>query len=483
MADEPPPGFEEFEKFKKQREKAKRARSNGGAPHQNDADEIDEAPEARPPAFSDEALALGFAARHLDNLRFVAAWGRWMKWDRCRWKSDDTLHTFSLARATCREASIECNDKESVRKAIASAKTVAAVEKLARSDPRLAATTDQWDGDLWALNTPDGTIDLHTGDVSPHRREQYCTKATAVAPGGICPRWIAFLERITNGDSQLQGFLQRVAGYCLTGVTVEHAMFFAHGLGGNGKGVFSRTLSGIMGDYAVVASMETFTETNSDRHPTELARLRGARLVSAQETERGRRWAETRIKELTGGDPITARFMHQNFFEYSPQFKLWIAGNHRPGLRGVNEAIRRRMNLIPFVVTIPEHEKDLGLDDKLRKEWPGILQWAIAGCLEWQHKGLMQPEAVRAATDAYLEGEDSLALWLAECCCSARPGDYAHSSALFGNWCDWAEKAGERPGSQKKFSQDLEEHGFAKGRDTRGRMIFYGIAIKVQRDE
>ena len=232
-------------------------------------------------------------------------------------------------------------------------------------------------------------------------------------------------------------------------------MFFGYGTGGNGKGVFVNTVSGVMGDYATTAPMETFIASQSDRHPTELAGLRGARLVTAQETEEVRRWAESKIKALTGGDPIAARFMRQDFFEYSPQFKLLIVGNHKPGLRGVDEAMRRRMNLIPFTVTIPSEERDEKLPEKLREEWPGILQWAIGGCAEWQGEGLAQPEAVRKATDDYLAAEDALAQWLAERC-RLKSTFYTTLKDLFADWSKWAETAGEEPGSQKRFSQKLE---------------------------
>ena len=162
--------------------------------------------------------------------------------------------------------------------------------------------------------------------------------------------------------------------------------------------------------------MDTFTESHTDRHPTELAMLRGARIVAAQETEEGRRWAESRIKALTGGDPITARFMRQDFFTYTPQFKLLIAGNHKPGLRNIDEAIRRRFHLLPFTVRIPPEERDPNLFDKLKEEWPAILGWALQGCLEWQAEGLNPPAAVIEATAEYFDDEDSFGRWLGECC-------------------------------------------------------------------
>jgi len=244
------------------------------------------------------------------------------------------------------------------------------------------------------------------------------TKITAVAPEGDCPLWRKFLAEITGNDDELQGFLQRFAGYSLTGSILEHALFFFYGTGTNGKGVFLNTLTAVLADYAAVAPMEAFVVTQGERHPTDLAGLRGAGLVTAQETERGRRWAESKVKALTGGDPITARLMRQDFFTYMPTFKLAIAGNHKPSLSGVNAAIRRRLHLIPFTVTIAKPDKKL--PEKLRPEWPGILQWVIDGCLQWQREGLNPPNAVREATDAYLAQEDSFRQWVEDCCVVGR---------------------------------------------------------------
>lgn len=443
-----------------------------GDPHRHE-EPIDH----RPPEFADEALALRFAELHEDDIRYVAAWGRWFEWDGSRWKIDDTLHAVDLARAVCREASAR-TDKPKVAAAVASAKTVAAVEKLARADRRLAATTKQWDSDIWLINTPAGTVDLKTGQLREHRRADYITKTTSVAPAGECPLWKAFLEKIFARDAELIEFLRRVAGYALTGSVQEQALFFGHGTGANGKGVFVNTLNAIMGDYAVTAPMETFVASNSDRHPTDLAGLRGARLVTAQETEEGRRWAEAKIKALTGGDKISARFMRQDYFEFFPQFKLLTVGNHKPGLRGVDEAIRRRMNLIPFTVTIPETDRDQKLAEKLKTEWPGILRWMVEGCMEWQRVGLAKPEAVKRATDAYLAAEDSIAEWMTERC-NTGPNFYGTSADLFLSWKHWAELAGEFLGSQKRFSQALLDRGFILRREGRtGRSGFEGIAPK-----
>ena len=421
----------------------------------------------RSPAFTDEALALQFAARHRKDLRYVAAWGRWLRWDGACWGFDDTLHAFDRARHICRAAAVAAN-KPSVQTTLASAKTVAAVERLAKSDRRLAATIEQWDSDPWLLNTPGGTIDLRTGNMRPARIEDYATKVTAVAPAGDCPMWKAFLQRITGGDEQSIAFLQRVCGYALTGVTREHALFFLYGLGANGKSVFLSTVAGVLADYHTTAPIETFTASQSERHPTDLAGLRGARLVTATETEEGRRWAEAKIKTVTGGDKIAARFMRQDFFEFTPAFKLMIAGNHKPGLRSVDEAIRRRFHLIPFSVTIPLEERDRDLIEKLKAEWPGILAWMIEGCLEWQRIGLQPPAVVTDATTAYLEAEDAIAAWLDDCCIRD-PQAWTASGTLFASWTAWATKASEPVGTQKNFAQSLEAHGFTPHRLRVGR--------------
>jgi putative DNA primase/helicase len=436
--------------------------------------ELDE--EARPPAFSDEALALRFAERHQNDLRYIAAWGKWLSWTGTHWSFDDTLLGFDLARRICREAAAECNEK--FAKTIASAKTVAAVERLAKADRRLAATIDQWDADPWLLNTPGGVVDLKTGLIRPADPLDYLTKITAVAPGGECPIFRKVLRQITGGDEELEQFLQRMFGYALTGSIEEHALFFLYGKGSNGKSVLLGTVAGIFSDYHCVAAIETFTASNQDRHPTELASLRGARLVTATETEDGRRWAESRIKTLTGGDPIPARFMRQDLFEYLPQFKLTIAGNFKPGLRAVNEAIRRRFHLVPFTVTIPPKDRDKGLAEKLKAEWAGILAWMIEGCLAWQKRGLDPPKAVTEATAAYLEAEDAIGSWIEESC-EEDSKAWTKTADLFHSWTSWAEEAGEWVGSKKQFSQKLEDRGLRFQKQNHGERGYWGLRLRV----
>lgn len=430
---------------------------------------------ALPPEFADDALALQFSARYGNDLRYTAAWARWNTWDGAQWKPDDTCYVFDLVRRLCRRVGSRCSDKNLARR-VASAATVAAVERLARTDRRQAASVDQWDAEPWSLNTPAGIVDLRTGSLRPATREDYCTKITVASPSGTCHLWSDFLARITNGSVELQQFLQRMSDYALTGVTREHALFFLYGTGANGKSVFINTLSGVMGDYAKTASIETFTASAGEHHHTDLAGLRGARIVTAVETEDGRRWAESKLKALTGGDRIAARFMRQDFFEFTPQFKLLVAGNHKPSIRTVDEAIRRRFNLVPFAVTIPPAERDPELSDKLRHEWGGILQWVVDGCLNWQRDGLNPPAIVRDATADYMAAEDALGRWL-ENCCAPTESQFTAGVELFESWHRWCEQNGEQSGSQKRFSQNLEARGFSRQRsaDARG---FSGLALK-----
>jgi putative DNA primase/helicase len=427
------------------------------------------------PAFSDDALALLFVDLHANELRYVAEWHKWFRYDGKHWAEDKTVHIFDLARDVCRVASL--NAKAAEAKAVASAAKVAAVERLARVDRRVAATVKQWDADPWLLNTPGGVINLRTGKLRAHVPTDYMTKITAMAPGGDCPRFKKFLKRIFNNDTAMTNYLQRVLGYSLTGTTNEHALFFCHGTGANGKGVLFSTARDIWGSYHQTAALTTFTASKNEQHPTELAMLRGARLVTCTETEEGSRWAETKIKTLTGGDAYQARFMKQDFFEIIPQFKLMISGNHKPVLRSVNEAIRRRMNLLPFRVTIPVEDRDLHLAEKLKSEWPGILAWIIKGCLEWQRMGgLVPPKAVIYATEEYLAAEDTVGAFLDEVC---EPGaNYVvGSDLLFAKWMTWANTNNTWVGTAKHFASWLEERGFVKSR-TKASRHFKGLRIR-----
>ena len=425
---------------------------------------------------TEDALALSFTRRYHRDWRYVAAWGRWLVWDGQRWRTEDTLAATDLIRSVCRQTAVRA-DNPKVAAKLASASTVGGVERLARADRRHAATTDEWDADPWLLNTPGGVVDLKTGRKRANDRADRMTKITTATPGGDCPQWMAFLSDIAGGDVDLQAYLQRMVGYCLTGVTSAHALFFLYGTGANGKSVFANVISTILGDYAATASMDTFVETRGDRHPTDLAGLRGARFVTAIETEQGRRLNESKVKAITGGDKISARFMRQDFFEYTPQFKPVIVGNHKPAIRNIDEAMKRRMHMIPFTVTIPPERRDGRLTEKLLAERDGILAWAVTGCLSWQREGLKPPASVVSATEEYFEAEDALGRWLEERCVR-EPNAKSLTAELFTDWKQWAETSGEFIGSQRRFSDLLITRGLEKWRNSVGVRGFQGIGLK-----
>lgn len=304
------------------------------------------------------------------------------------------------------------------------------------------------------------------------------SKSTTIAPAPGTPvGWLRFLAQSTGDDAEMIEFLQRVLGYMLTGLTVEQALFFVYGDGGNGKGVFINVARRIMGDYAVTSAMETFTASRSEQHPTGLAMLRGARMVTASETEKGRAWAESRIKQLTGNDEISARYMRQDFFSFVPEFKLLIIGNFHPELSTVDDAMRRRFNIIPF--TRKPKAVNPKLEQELEAEFPQILNWMIEGCLKWRRDGLLRPQAVLEATADYFEEQDVFGQWL-EAFCDQGPGFKEPTNNLFHKWSQFAADAKEDAGSMKGFASMMTKRGFVPGRESAGgRLRFWkGLCLK-----
>lgn len=275
---------------------------------------------------TEDSAALEFADMRRGALAFDHDVQGWFAWCGSHWRRETTGLAFEWARTLARDmGGIE---NGTARRIVGKAAFAAGVERFARSDRAFAVTSDIWDTGAMLLGTPGGTVDLRTGLLRPADPADRITKITAVAPAatGWCPRWLSFLDETMGGDASVIEYLRRFAGYCLTGSTKEHMLFFGYGAGGNGKSVYINVHAGILNDYAVTAPMETFAAAYGDRHPTELAMLRGARLVTATETEEGRAWAESRIKQLTGGDKISAHFMRQDYFTFLPSFKLMIVG-------------------------------------------------------------------------------------------------------------------------------------------------------------
>lgn len=408
----------------------------------------------------EDAAALRFAELYKGRLRFCHDHGAWFEWDGAIWRKNATGLAFHWARELARQLAAEENDR--TKASAGKASFAGSIERFARADPVFAVTAEIWDRDPFLLGTPAGTVDLRTGQLRPALAADGITKAVAIVPAETadCPQWLRFLSEATGNDLALMRFMQQWAGYALTGDTREHALVFVFGDGGNGKSVFLRVLTEIMAAYATVASMDTFVASHGDRHSTDLAMLRGARLVTASETEEGRQWAEARIKALTGGDAISARFMRQDFFTFTPSFKLTVVGNHKPGLKSVDAAARRRFNLVPFTRTPARVDPELA--DKLAAEWPAILRWMIDGCLDWQRSGLVRPESIKEATEAYFDEQDVMSEWLAEKCNVDRNNDARKSTTqeLFTSWSVFSKANNEISGTVRGFSQKLQKLGF-----------------------
>jgi putative DNA primase/helicase len=429
---------------------------------------------------TEDGAAQKFADLHGSVLRFCHDMGKWYQWDGNIWRLNKTGTPFQWARELARE--LAENEPAKTRFIASKTSFAAGVERYARSDPTFAVTMSFWDQDPFLLGTPVGTVDLKTGLLRPSKAEDGITKGAAVSPAETadCPLWLRFLDEATNSDAEMMRFLQQWCGYALTGDIREHALVFIFGKGGEGKSVFLNTATKILADYATTAAMDTFIAARGERHSTDLAMLRGARLVTASETEEGRQWAESRIKQLTGGDPITARFMRQDNFTFQPSFKLTIVGNHKPILHQVDDAQRRRFNIVPFIHKPANPDREL--EQKLKGEWPAILRWMIQGSLDWQANGLVRPQSVVNATAEYFADQDLLAQWL-EDECDADPSNKWRTAAageLFKSWNDYALRAGEKPGGQKSFSAAMQKRGFEKHRGTKGSRQYVGIRLKPE---
>lgn len=425
---------------------------------------------------------------HGNDLRYCFPWEKWLVWDKNRWIIDVSGEVKRRAKdvvAALYAAAAEEQDRIT-RTALAQFGLRCEAHNKqnsfilsAQSETGIPVVPDNLDRDPWLFNVQNGTVDLQTGELRPHDRLDLITKLAPVNHdlAAECPLWWKFLYEIFNHNENLIRFLQKAVGYALTGSTQEQCLFFLYGLGANGKSTLLEVLQALLGDYSKRTSTETFLIKKSGGIPNDVAALRGARFVSAVEVESGRRLAEVLVKEMTGGDTITARFLHSEFFEFKPEFKIFLAANHKPVIRGTDIAIWRRIHLLPFTVQIPKEERDPRLAEKLKAELPGILKWALEGCLLWQSEGLDPPQEVQAATQEYREEMDPLADFLAECCIVA-PDKFAKAADLYKAFTEWAEANGDKnPLNQRNFGLALTERGLTKERGNRGVWYRYGIGL------
>lgn len=340
-------------------------------------------------------------------------------------------------------------------------------EMVAHCFDGLTITSDQWDRHLYSFGAPDGVYELIEGCAVHPALDMKVTKQVGAKPGGASTQWEQFLLEACENDVELVAFLQRWAGYALSALTSEHLILFVHGPGGNGKSVFVDTMRHAWGEYARTLPMDALMEAKNDRHPAEIAMLRGARLAIATETQEGRRWDDAKVKQLTGGDRIVARHMRQDWFEFEPTFKLLVVGNHAPQIATVDDAMRRRLCIVPF--NNKPAKPDAGLGHRLRQEAGGVLRWAMEGFEAFQRAGgLFPPERVLKATQAYLDEQDTVGAWLQDCCVVGQ-GGWTPSAELYRSWEAWCQQQGIHAKSVKRLSGDLSRRGIPPERRHSGR--------------
>jgi len=450
------------------------------------------------------------------DLHYVKAWG-FLAWNGQRWERDETNAVYRMAKSVAlsfyddasaaeeqakeairaAKSAEELGDREAVKAATKEVKEcqktadayvswakssqanarIEAMVRLTSSEPSVVRRAKDFESSAWLFNCANGTIDLCTGELHQHRREDHLTKVSPVtydAKAG-CPLWLSFLNKIMWGNSDMIRFLQKAVGYTLTGLTLEQCLFFLWGTGANGKSTFVRTVQEMLGDYARKTSTETLMVRRMEVISNDLAALAGARMVVAAEITEGRRLNESQVKDMTGDDIMTARFLYQEQFEFKPLFKLWMYGNHKPKITGTDDGIWRRVRLIPFTVKIADHEKDSRLGEKLHVELPGILAWAVQGCLAWQKDGLGVPEEVRMATAQYREESDALAAFLADCTIQ-QPGATAQAAKLYKAYQGWCSQNGEKELTGTMFGRQLTERGKEK-RKVRNIAVYQDIGL------
>ena len=433
-----------------------------------------------------DSLALAYAEAHGSRLRYCHHACHWYVWTGSIWLRDETGLGFNLARELCRQAAFKLEPGQK-KDDMAKASTSASVERMAKVDRALAVTATSWDQNPWLLGTPDGTVDLRTGALQPSRQDDLITKKTAVSPaaaGTAHPLWSAFLDQATGSDKELQAFLQRLVGYCLTGDITEEMLAFLYGDGGTGKGTFIGTIVAVLADYAVAVPIEVFTAGSKINLEYYRAQMAGARLVTASETEGGATWAESQIKEMTGNEtPLSARQPYGKAFTYRPTFKIVLVGNHAPRLKGRSKAMERRLRIAPF--KLQPKKPDLSLKERLRAEYPAILRWAIEGCLAWQRSRLGTSAAVAAESSAYFEQQDHFGRWMAERCMTGtdvvgKPLK-EKPSKLLGSFLLWAKENNEAAVNSGEFREMIERTPGLRYCTIKGLPWVSGIALTPER--
>lgn len=442
--------------------------------------------------FSDVGNAERLVELFGNDIRFSFHRNKWLVWDNKRWAIDSTGAVERMAKQTIRtlqdtiqELGATKEDEEyklQIQKFVLKSENdnkIKAMVNQTKSQLGIAIKEDKLDYDGLLLNCLNGTLDLRTGELLPHSKQNLITKMTPIEynPDVKCPNWLEFLDRIFMEDKELIEYLQRTVGYTLTGLTSEQCFYMLYGSGANGKSTFLNAVQYIMGDYAgTLRGSSLMVRKHDEGARGDLAKLKGSRYVVSSELNDNQTFDESLIKALTGEDTIPVRFLFGEEFDLKPEFKLWIATNEKPKIKGTNHGIWRRVRLIPFDYKIPEEQKDKNFfENVLKPEIQGILNWAIEGCLKWQREGISTPEKVRAAVDDYKNEMDILQLFIDDCCIIG-PDKRVSPAVLYEAYANWCFKTGERELTQTKFGTKIKEKGFNQNRNFQGR-FYEGIGV------
>ena len=418
---------------------------------------------------TDAGNAKRFAQRYSGTVRYVSEWGQWIVWQGSHWEVDATGAVMELAKelasAIYGEGDLPANADSRIEiakhaKRTASAPRLKAMLELAASQQELVLHAADLDSHHGLLGVENGTLDLASGNLRAAAPDDYITMLAPVGydPTAECPEFLQFLNKIMGTSQSLVEFVQRVLGYALSGYTSEQSLFFFFGTGANGKSTLLNAFRDLLGQryYMVMPSDALMVRPGKSGATPELARLPGARVVVTNEVEDGTHLAESLVKLMTGGDRIAARHLYQSFFEFLPQFKLFIVGNHKPVVRGDDYGIWRRIHLVPFLVTIPPEERDPDLQEKLRKELPGILNWAVAGYQAWRTRGLAAPTEVTEAVEVYKREMDIFGQWVDECCELGEDLETVANSAYEG-FRSWSSFNGFKGWTSATFGRKVRE--------------------------
>ncbi|PGE86640.1 DNA primase [Bacillus pseudomycoides] len=452
--------------------------------HNGDAKEVVEDKPKKKFRLTELGNAERIAYEYGHVIKYVSDIG-WFIWDGKRWKLD-TKKEIERITAKVLRSLYKSEDESEMKWARMCERRNIRMNSIKDLMPLVPGEREDFDRHKYLFNVENGIVDLKTGKLQPHDREIGLTKITNIAfdENAKCPTWLAFLDQIFLGDQDLVEYMQRLIGYSLTGDISEQIMMFLVGGGSNGKSTFINTIKDLIGEYGKQAKADTFIKKKDTGANNDIARLVGARFVSAIESEEGEKLSESFVKQITGGEPVLARFLRQEYFEFVPEFKVFFTTNHKPVIGGLDEGIWRRVKLIPFNLNLPAHKRDKRLPEKLSLEMPGILNWAIEGCMKWQKGKLKEPKVVAEATGQYKEDMDILAPFLDEVCYIDEQENEAiriEAKELYNVYDNWCFKSGERSLGNRSFYRMLETKGFGKAKGTGNKTFLTGITLNERK--